>query len=583
MKYWLTIGAAFLLALLAAWAPLGGSINNSAYDWMSRLYPVVRTQPEALILAIDESTLRNQGGIRGLRRFLAQLLDRVAAQQPRMVAVDFTLADAGDPAEDAALAAAMKKLNGKLVLAADLARNGTGWEDPLPAFASAARLGHVHAEPDPVCRMISLNKASGRERRWALALETYLAGRTVIETPAGVESGDHRFPYQVMIRYSERLPAVPADQDFDARGKAVFIGATALTAARDRLMTPIGAMMPGVEIHANVYETLREGRFLQPLPGSIELLLAILIAGASGVIFSRIPGWAGYLAALALLALAHAMPHLAWQRDIAMPSFSLLAVAWLTAVTGGAYQYFVTRLRLDHAERDRTRYQQAIHWVTHEMRTPLTAIQGSSELMSRYSLPDAKRREIVDMINMESKRLARMVQTFLDVERLSAGQMELKKDRFSPGDAVTSCVERARQLAERKGIVLETAAQADGSVLGDRELMEYAVYNLVTNAIKYSPQGSVVHISSQAGGSAVRVAVKDQGIGIDARDLKKLGTRFFRTRQAEKSGVEGTGIGLSLVQEIVRHHGGRMEVSSKLGEGSCFVIELPRLDPADPA
>jgi signal transduction histidine kinase len=386
-----------------------------------------------------------------------------------------------------------------------------------------------------------------------------------------------------MIRYSERLPAVPADQDFDARGKAVFIGATALTAARDRLMTPIGAMMPGVEIHANVYETLREGRFLQPLPGSIELLLAILIAGASGVIFSRIPGWAGYLAALALLALAHAMPHLAWQRDIAMPSFSLLAVAWLTAVTGGAYQYFVTRLRLDHAERDRTRYQQAIHWVTHEMRTPLTAIQGSSELMSRYSLPDAKRREIVDMINMESKRLARMVQTFLDVERLSAGQMELKKDRFSPGDAVTSCVERARQLAERKGIVLETAAQADGSVLGDRELMEYAVYNLVTNAIKYSPQGSVVHISSQAGGSAVRVAVKDQGIGIDARDLKKLGTRFFRTRQAEKSGVEGTGIGLSLVQEIVRHHGGRMEVSSKLGEGSCFVIELPRLDPADPA
>lgn len=577
MKYWLAIGGAFLVAIVAAWTPLGRSINNSAYDWMTRLYPVERAQPQSLILAIDETTLRKRGGIRGLRGFLADVLNRLSEQQPAMVALDFTLADPGDPAEDAVLAAAMKKLSGKLVLAADLAQDGTGWEDPLPAFAAAARLGHVHAEPDPVCRLVSLHKASSRQRRWALAFETYLAGRTPTETPGAVEIGGVRIPYQIWVRYSERLPAVPAESAFDARGKAVFIGATALTAARDRLMTPIGRMMPGVEIHANLYETLREARFRCVLPGSLEVLLSVLIAAAAGAVFRYLPGWPGYAAALALLGAVHALPHLAWQRDLVMPSFGLMAVTWLTAVTGAAYQYFVTRLRLHTAERDRTRYQQAIHWVTHEMRTPLTAIQGSSELMSRYNLPDAKRREIVGMINMESKRLARMVQTFLDVERLSAGQMEMKREPFSPDEALTTSAERARPLADRKRIALDVNAGSPGFVAGDRELMEYAVYNLVTNAIKYSPEGSEVRVVTERRDGMIRLSVTDHGMGIGAADLKKLGTRFFRTREAEKSGIAGTGIGLSIVQEIVRHHGGKLEVSSKLGEGSCFAIELPSL------
>ena len=143
------------------------------------------------------------------------------------------------------------------------------------------------------------------------------------------------------------------------------------------------------------------------------------------------------------------------------------------------------------SETERKRYQQAIHFVTHEMRTPLTAIQGSSELMGRYNLSEEKRKQMTEMINQESKRLARMIQTFLDVERLSDGQMELKREQFTAKELVEACLERVRPLGERKNIRVSTG-ELQGVLEGDRELMEYAVYNLMTNAVKYSGPGTEV-------------------------------------------------------------------------------------------
>src|SRR6476661_1284529 len=106
------------------------------------------------------------------------------------------------------------------------------------------------------------------------------------------------------------------------------------------------------------------------------------------------------------------------------------------------------------AEDDKSRYQQAMHFVTHEMRTPLTAIQGSSELIGRYAMPEEKRKQMAQLINSESKRLGKMIEVFLSVERLSAGQLELKKEQFSGTDLMSACVERVRSLAERKQIAL---------------------------------------------------------------------------------------------------------------------------------
>jgi signal transduction histidine kinase len=210
------------------------------------------------------------------------------------------------------------------------------------------------------------------------------------------------------------------------------------------------------------------------------------------------------------------------------------------------------------------------------MRTPLSAIQGSSELISRFALTEEKRKQIAQLINSESKRLARMVEIFLNVERLSAGQMELKRETIPVREMVELCLERVQPLAERKRIAVVVEPMLDNmQVTGDGELMEYACYNLLTNAVKYSPQRTEVRVSAWKESGHVRIAVKDQGIGMDQKEVKQIFQKFYRTKKAEESGEAGTGIGLSIVQQIVEQHGGEIDVVSQPGAGSCFTVVLP--------
>ncbi len=217
-----------------------------------------------------------------------------------------------------------------------------------------------------------------------------------------------------------------------------------------------------------------------------------------------------------------------------------------------------------------------MQFVTHEMRTPLTAIQGSSELITRYALPDEKRKQIAGTINAESKRLARMIETFLDVERLSAGEMDLKRDRFAASELVDQCVVRVRPIAQRKNIDIAIENVPGSDLTGDRELMEYAVYNLLTNAVKYSPPETRVTVSGSEARGAMRLWVEDQGIGMDKQEVRRIFERFYRTRKAEQTGEAGTGIGLSIVEQIVAQHGGSIVVDSTPGKGSRFTLILPK-------
>ena len=104
--------------------------------------------------------------------------------------------------------------------------------------------------------------------------------------------------------------------------------------------------------------------------------------------------------------------------------------------------------------------------------------------------------------------------------------------------------------------------------------MEYACYNLLTNAVKYSPQRTEVTASAWKEDSWIHIAVKDQGIGMDQKEVKQIFQKFYRTKKAEESGEAGTGIGLSIVQQIVEQHGGRIEVTSRPGAGSCFTVVM---------
>lgn len=594
MWYAASVAGAFLVALAAGWTPLASEIDNAAYDLMFRIHRPPHWQTHSVLLAIDEQTLMESGGVRSQRKLLAEALELVAPAKPRAVAIDIILADRGDPAEDARLERALERTP-NLVLSCDLLPEGSAWDDPLPRFRRhAAAVGHVHANPDPVSRSVPLEKATARDRRWALALEAYRVGHgaQILESPRDLQIGNLIIPAArddaraMRIRYvPPDMPPIPrvslkqlkADPTLASlfRGKTVFVGITAPTAARDRLMTPYRTLAVGLDIHANAFETIEQGQFLTSAPEWQVLLLSIGLAAAAGLAFGLLSGWPAYATAALILASAHLAPYWLFTQGVVFPYSPPASVAWLTLVTAAAYQYLVVRRRLRTSEAEKTRYQHAVQFVTHEMRTPLTAIQGSSELMGRYALPEEKRKQIAGLIHSESKRLARMIEIFLNVERLSAGQMELKHEHFPVRDLVETCVGRARPLAERKQIRIEVEALAEENLTGDRELMEYAVYNLLTNAVKYSPPSTTVRVSGLRDRDRFRLAVKDEGIGMDRHEVKKIFQKFYRTRKAEQSGEAGTGIGLSIVEQIVIQHGGTIEVLSKPGQGSCFTLVLP--------
>jgi signal transduction histidine kinase len=362
----------------------------------------------------------------------------------------------------------------------------------------------------------------------------------------------------------------------------VFLGVTALSAARDRLTNSYGDPVAGVEVHAQAFETMRRGVFMMPAAAMYVLAACLALTVGAGLIFVFVPGWWAYAVDLLLLGAAFAIPFETFRHAIVFPFSAPVAVAWLASVSAATFQHFFVRRQLRTSESEKSRYQQAIHWVAHEMRTPLTAIQGSSEIMTRYKLPEEKGKQLSEMINSESKRLARMIQTFLDVERLADGQMELKKESFAASAVVDSCLKRVGPIAERKNIRLFLDTPVAASLTGDRELMEYAFYNLLTNAVKYSPADTEIHVFATVSGGELRLSVRDQGIGMDAQELKSIFKKFYRTKRAEASGEVGTGIGLSIVEQIVTHHNGRMEVTSEPGKGSCFTIIVSASNPKVP-
>jgi signal transduction histidine kinase len=594
-SYLLLLAGAYVVAVAGSWL-FGSPWDNAVYDEMFRRYQPQVWATKSALLVIDERTLDwLPGGMQGIRKPLAQALRLVAAAKPKAVAVDIILSNRTNAAVDSALADAFRSTP-NLVLSSQLV--GDGWEYPLPEFRSAAAAtGHVHAQPDPrdaITRSIPLEEVHDRERLWALSLEAFRLSRhaDIVESPSDLQvggtlipaAGDRRLLRVRFVPPAMPLPRVTVKQLLENpalasvfTGKVVFAGVTAQT-EHDRLFSPYsnGTPTSGMEINADAFETMASGQFIRDVDPLWVLLWALALVAASGAAFRYLPGWAAYAASVAILAAASAAPYVLFTHGRVLSFTTSASAAWFGAITAAAYYHLVVRRSLRRSEAQRTRYQQAMHFVTHEMRTPLSAIQGSSELISRYALTEVKRKQIADLINSESKRLARMVEIFLNVERLSAGQMELKHEAISVKSMVEICAGRVQPLAERKhiGITIEPIS-GQLQLTGDRELMEYACYNLLTNAVKYSPQRTEVTVRASLEGGHVRVAVKDQGIGMDHKEVKQIFRKFYRTKKAEESGEAGTGIGLSIVRQIVEQHGGIIEVVSQPDAGSCFTLVLP--------
>lgn len=235
----------------------------------------------------------------------------------------------------------------------------------------------------------------------------------------------------------------------------------------------------------------------------------------------------------------------------------------------------VCSLRDMSAFKDVERMKDAlISTAAHELRTPLTTIQGFSELLLSRDLPPERRARYLRFINEQSCQLARIVDSLLDLSRLEAGYgFEMAPGPVDIGPVVADAV-----LPFVETSPLHTFDLADlvslPPVLADTARLAQVVKNLVSNAVKYSPQGGAIHIRGRAAGEYVEISVRDEGIGIARDKQRHLFEKFYRVDTSD-SAVGGTGLGLAICKLIVEKHGGRIWVESELGKGSTFTVSLP--------
>lgn len=221
--------------------------------------------------------------------------------------------------------------------------------------------------------------------------------------------------------------------------------------------------------------------------------------------------------------------------------------------------------------------------ASHELKTPVTSIKGYTQLLVE------KFRDARDEVNLvllakldkQVDRLVELINTLLDITKLSAGEMLLHTEQFEVSSLILELVEGLRLISPKHHILFDAAGACPTHA--DRKLIGRVINNLVSNAIKYSPNGGEILITARQDGAVTKVSVQDFGIGIPEGLAHKIFERYFRVNKSRESTTPGMGLGLYITAQIIHQHGGKLSVESREGIGSTFSFTLPATPAAMPA
>lgn len=234
--------------------------------------------------------------------------------------------------------------------------------------------------------------------------------------------------------------------------------------------------------------------------------------------------------------------------------------------------------------------------VSHELKTPITSIQGFTQAMQRkidqkiqafqpnplFSEAELKKhQEHLDMVMRQIKRLTRLIDDLLDVSVIESGQLGFDWTTIDIGSLIQDITMRMQVLSSAHKIMIEQKGSGPYTVVADESRLEKLFSNLLVNAIKYSPQGSNVWVTLNDEDNFYKIEIKDEGIGISEADTPFVFDLYYRGKEIDRKKYSGLGLGLYLSKEIVELHRGKIYFVSKEGKGSTFYVELPKAQKAD--
>jgi signal transduction histidine kinase len=231
----------------------------------------------------------------------------------------------------------------------------------------------------------------------------------------------------------------------------------------------------------------------------------------------------------------------------------------------------VANEQLQHLNKTQNEF---VSTVSHEFRTTLTSIRGFSELMRDEDFTLKEIKEYASDINVDALRLDRMITELLDLDRMKSGRMKLNLDQVDLNALITDVVDRARPTTPNHTFGLQLDHRLP-LISSDCDKLTQVITNLLSNALKYSPAGGKIILSSQFENDLAHIYVQDHGIGIPSHALEQVFDPYSRIESGTTRYITGTGLGLPIVRQIVQMHGGQVWAESVLGQGSIFHFTLP--------
>ena len=352
-------------------------------------------------------------------------------------------------------------------------------------------------------------------------------------------------------------------------------GIEARPVARATMRNLIGDAAQAIHYHGEAVQAIRHQlRFSAPMPQG--LVLVPLRAGTKLVgVLGVIPG--ATFDADERAALEQAAPNLAiaCERGSAHQNTRRLAVE----VRQTAKRLEQLNTDLDAAMKSKDLF---LSNISHELRTPLNSIIGFTDLLLTQELGPAlsdQQRDFLDTVARNGRHLLELINELLDLQRIAAGRMEIKPEPVELAGLITEAAGTVTAQVQKHGHALEVKPPPDGlRVQADPVRVRQVLLNLLSNAIKFTPDGGRISVAAGPvnGGSEIRVAVTDTGIGIAVEDQPKLFQEFSQLDASASRKYEGTGLGLALSRRLIELHGGQIGVDSQMGKGSTFWFTLPQ-------